>query len=404
MNLISKILPLLIILAFFACEPDSPDPDNILKLRELTYEEETLLKSSNEFSFELLRMLDRESPVNNTIFSSFGVGNGIGMAFNIIEDRPKKELKDFLKISEVRDIDIHKAYFELGEILNLIDRDVQFTKANSLWINNNQEISPLSSDKIMAYYDADVEYLNFSNEKSIKTINRWVEDRSYGRITNVLNQVSPDDRSFIINAIHFDVHWNLPFNQLQLEDYEFTDLNGTLRTCKNINLYSGEIQIYSDNYLTVLDIPLGNKQFYLTLLIPDFIGDFHKIIENLDPKQFQKYLEEAATVNNDILLPEININSEVRLKQLFPELGLTGPLEVIKNYYPVTNLFISDFIHKTSINIGNNQNNRNAVANEEIIHLTNSNPFIVDRPFIFLVREKFTGAIVFTGKLVEPVS
>ena len=404
MRILRKLSFSLIIPLLLSCEADSPEPDNILKLRPLTSEEETLLKSSNEFSFELMRMLDHKSPDENLIFSSFGVGNGIGMAFNIIEDRPKAELKKFLKISDVRDIDIHRAYFELGEILNLIDRDVQFTKANSLWINYTQEINPLSGDKIMAYYDADIEYLDFRNDKSVKTINRWVENRSYGKISHVLNQISPNDRSYIINAIHFDVSWNLPFNELSLENFSFTDLHGEQRSCKNINLYSGEYLAYVDQNISMLDIPLGNKQFYLSIIVPDRISDFHKVVENLTPELIGEYLEEAVTISNDILLPKINIDSEVRLKDLFPEFGLTGPIEVIRNYYPVSNLFISDFIHKTSINIGtSNQMNQNQ-SHAEILHQTTANPMIIDRPFIFLVREKYTGAIVFTGKLVNPVS
>lgn len=403
MRIFQKLL-IVLMLPVLGCEPDSPGPDNVLKLRPLTYEEETLLNSSNEFSFELLRMLDTKTPDENIIFSSFGVGNGIGMAFNIIEDRPKEELKNFLKISEVRDIDIHKAYFELGEILNMIDRDVRFTKANSLWINYTQEISPLSGDKIMAYYDADVEYLDFTNDKSLKTINRWVENRSYGKISHVLDQIGPNDRSYIINAIHFDVHWNLPFNELSLDNFSFTDLSGALKTCKNIDLYSGEYRAYSDQNLTLLDIPLGSKQFYLSIIVPDRISEFHKVIQNLNPDLIKEYLNEAVTINNDVLLPNINIDSEVRLKDLFPEFGLTGPIEVIRNYYPIANLFISDFIHKTSINIGASKEMDRNLSNAEIIHQTTSNPMIIDRPFIFLVREKYTGAIVFTGKLVNPVS
>lgn len=393
------ILPLLV-----ACETDSPEPDNILKLRPLTYEEETLLNSSNEFSFELLRMLDTKNPKENVIFSSFGVGNGIGMAFNIIEEKPKEELKNFLKISDVRDIEIHKAYFQLGEILNLIDRDVQFTKANSLWINYTQEISSLSSDKIMAYYDADVEYLNFKNEKSTRTINRWIENRSYGKIDHVVNKIYPDDRSYIINAIHFDVQWNLPFNEITLENFEFTNLNGDLRPCNQINLFTGEFMTYQDDNVTLMDIPLGSKQFYLSIILPNRILDFHKVIQKLDQKMIDELLENSIAVDNDIFLPKINIDSEVRLKSLFPQFGLTGPIEVIENYYPINNLFISDFIHKTSINIGSESVHDRNKTDAQIIHTTSSNPLIIDRPFIFLVREKYTGAFVFTGKLVEPTS
>lgn len=113
-------------------------------------------------------------------------------------------------------------------------------------------------------------------------------------------------------------------------------------------------------------------------------------------------LENSVTVKNDIFLPKININSEVRLKSLFPQFGLTGPIEVIENYYPVNDLFISDFIHKTTINIGNKSKSDRKKSDAQIIQMTSSNPLIIDRPFIFLVREKYTGAFVFTGQLVEP--
>lgn len=404
MYLIRKYLFLIAALLMVACEQDSPDPDNMLRLRPLTYEEETLLNSSNEFSFELLRMLNEQDPDGNTIFSSFGVGNGIGMAFNIMENRPKEELKNFLRISQVRDIDIHKAYFELGEILNLIDRDVQFTRANSLWINNTQEINPLSGDKIMAYYDADVEYLNFKNSKSVRTINRWVEDRSLGKIKHVLDSLQPDDRSYIINAIHFDVHWNLPFNEYTLENYTFTNLEGSRKSIRNINHYSGEIGYYADESLSLIDIPLGSKQFYLSLIIPEKTGDFRALIRDLDPVSISEYLAGMKKMNKDVLLPKINIDSEVRLKDLFPEFGLTGPIAIIENFYPIQNLFISDFIHKTSINIGNTAENEMNKVDNGTIQPELSQPVIIDRPFIFLVREQFTGAIVFTGKLVNPAS
>ena len=111
------------------------DPNGMHSIRPLTYEEEILLNSSNEFSFELLKMLDKNAPEQNILFSSLGVGNGIGMSLNILELKPKEELKSFLNISEVRDIEINKSYYELGRMLNYVDLDVRFENANSLWIN-----------------------------------------------------------------------------------------------------------------------------------------------------------------------------------------------------------------------------------------------------------------------------
>ncbi len=87
---------LILLVLSTGCVQESADPDNALLLRSLTAEEEILLHSSNEFSFELLRMLHQAKPEENSIFSALGVGNGIGMSFNLLEKRPKEELKNFL--------------------------------------------------------------------------------------------------------------------------------------------------------------------------------------------------------------------------------------------------------------------------------------------------------------------
>ncbi len=397
-----RFISAIILLSLAACEADSPEPDNVLKLRELTYEEETLLNSSNEFSYDLLRMLNQKEPGENVIFSSFGIGNGIGMAFNIIQERPKKELKDFLKISEVRDIEIHKAYFQLGEILNLIDRDIRFTRANSLWINQTETINPLASDKIMAYYDADVDYIDFSNEKSIKTINRWVENRSFGKIPEVIGKMNASDKSYIINAIHFDVQWNIPFRKISMDDFKFTTLNGDAVSCHLMNLYSGEYAVVANERITLIDIPIGKEQFYLTLIVPENINDFTPTIESLNSRIVEKLLARSSKITNEVLLPAIHIDSEVRLKSLFPQLGLSGPIGVIDHFYSMPNLFISDFIHKTSFSIDDPYKPEIESPEPGRFHFSSANPLIIDRPFIFLVREKFTGAVIFTGKMVKP--
>lgn len=391
------------IMILSGCDHETPQPDNMLQLRPLTYEEQLLLKSSNEFSFNLMRMLDNRNPDQNSLFSSFGIGNGIGMAFNIIEDKPKEELKDFLKISEVRDIEIHRSYFQLGEILNKIDQHVQFTRANSLWINQNEDIDPLSGDKIMAYYDADVSYLNFGNEKSIRKINHWITDRTFGRMDHIVKNLDASDKSYIINVIDFNLEGSYSFQPVQLDNYRFYTSDGRTASCASENLYTGEYSMFKDQKYTLLDIPVGEKKFYLTLIIPVIPDDIHNLIKNLTVASFSKMLSGASKQENSLLLPDMKINEEVRLKQLFPQLGLSGPIGVIPNYYPVKDLFISDFIHKTSLSFYNPAGNHSNKENGSSVQTEPGyNTILVNRPFLFLIREKFTGAIILTGKYMVP--
>jgi len=375
------------------------DPNGLHEIRPLTYEEEILLNSSNEFSFELLQMLDNSYPDKNILFSSLGIGNGIGMSLNILEIKPKEELKNFLGISEVRDIEINKAYFELGRMLNYLDLDVRFENGNSLWINHSQEFNLHSSDKIMAYYDADVNYLNFKNPNNIKRINQWAENRTFGKIQSVIDTVIPSDKSYIVNLLYFDISRALPFEQVNPEKLIFNTINGDRIECDGLSLLNGTYKKYYHEDFILLDIPLGKGQFYLSMIIPSQYNNINKFVEKLDPKTFNDYLNQTSEATDDLLLPDFKINSEIRLKDLFPKFGLTGPLNVIEGYYYTQNLFISDFIHKTHFTISNNSE----INTTEFTTISNNPKYIIDKPFLFIIREKYTDAIVFTGKMVVPV-
>lgn len=400
MKRIDLIGILIYLIIGISCVSESSDPNGLHSIRPLTYEEEILLNSSNEFSFELLKMLNRDTPEENILFSSLGVGNGIGMSLNILELKPKEELKNFLKISEVRDIEINKSYYELGRMLNYVDLDVRFENGNSLWINYQNEFNPQSSDQIMAYYDADVNYLNFGNPKNLRKINQWAENRTYGKIHQVVDTIIPTDKSYIINLLYFDISKALPFKKVISGPVVFNTLDGDRFECAGLNLKEGVYKRYIHEDFVLLDIPLGKGQFNLTLIIPDKYDALNTMIENLNPGILDKYLELTTESNEDLILPDFEINSEIRLKNLFPQFGLTGPLRIIEGYYPTHNLFISDFIHKSHFNIGKEKD-----GIQTDLELTFTDPaYLVDKPFVFIVREKYTGAIVFTGKLAEPVS
>ena len=181
----------------------------------------------------------------------------------------------------------------------------------------------------------------------------------------------------------------------------FSSLDGKPIQVNQLNLSHGDFQSYSNEILTLYDIPLGKKQFYLTLILPERIDEMNDIIDLLTPKYFESLMSKTSPLNHEILLPPIRIDSEVRLKDLFPQFGLTGPIEIIEGFHPLNNLFISDFIHKTSFLIGNESEPDNSSI-VELGSVATMSPLMIDRPFIFLVREKYTGAIIFTGKLVNP--
>ena len=209
----------------------------------------------------------------------------------------------------------------------------------------------------------------------------------------------PADKSYIVNILYFDLSRVLPFERVSIEKFTFNAMNGDRLECEGLKLHNGTYKQLTYPDFKLIDIPLGRGQFFLTLIIPNRYDYLNKLINTLDPSTLKKYLDQAIETSDDLLLPDFEINSEIRLKGLFPEFGLTGPLEVITGYYYTQNLFISDFIHKTHISLGDLE--RETPDDLQTIAIEPEN--VVDKPFLLIVREKYTDAMVFTGKLVKPI-
>jgi serpin B len=184
-----------------------------------------------------------------------------------------------------------------------------------------------------------------------------------------------------------------------MEEFTFNAMNGDRLKCEGLKLHNGTYKQLTHADFKLIDVPLGRGQFFLTLIIPNRYDDLNKLINTLGPSVLKKYLDQAVETSDDLLLPDFEINSEIRLKGLFPEFGLTGPLEVITGYYYTQNLFISDFIHKTHISLGNFERE----IPDDLQTIANVPKNVIDKPFLLIVREKYTDAMVFTGKLVKPI-
>jgi len=137
--------------------------------------------------------------------------------------------------------------------------------------------------------------------------------------------------------------------------------------------------------------------------MPYKLGGIHKMITEFTPELLQNYLNQTIEINESLLIPDIEIDSEIRLKSLFPNFGLTGPLRINSDFYLNGNIDISDFIHKSHFSIGMDQYDDTQKSINPDIQPVLSEPILFNQPFIFIVRERFTGAITFTGKMVKPV-
>ncbi|HLF36071.1 MAG TPA: serpin family protein [Cyclobacteriaceae bacterium] len=401
MNNQIRLLYLLTVLLLTSCLEEIPQPVAPNITEYLSSQEQQLLKSSNEFSFELLRQLYRQDPGENLFYSPIGIGNGVGMALNVIEEKPKEELKNFLGIAGIEDIQINRAYYKFSELIGKIDRSVHFTGGNSFWINNQYTINQLIGDKLMAYYSAQVDLLNFESDNAVRTINKWASVTTAGNMRTVIGELNPRDRSYIINTMHIDLSGALHCDPVSLPGYRFILPDGSRQNSGLFRLETDSIGYYAGDQVTVVDLPLGTGKFHLIILMPDHPGMLGDLVEKVNPDLIEKYRRMNAKGKYELFVPELDLDKEVRLKKIFPQSGISVPIVTLRYYFDDQEIFISDFIQKSSISVG-----LQATDIQSIPAIQNSgsgyNSIIVDRPFLFLICEEFTGGILFTGLITHP--
>ncbi|MFC2125471.1 serpin family protein [Bacteroidota bacterium] len=389
------------IIAFiWACQSDMPEPLKEDGLGwQLSYEEEALLNSSNEMSFNLLHYLNQKNEDENLFFSPIGIGNGIGIALNVINDDSNIALKKFLEIEEVSDVEVNKAYSQLSELFGKDKTNNHFSNANSLWLNYDYTLNKGISNQLMAYYSADVEYLDFDKSKHIKAINNWASRRTDGDIRTIVKNLDSENESYLINLMKLSPEWTFVADSERTDPFFFTNSNGVEKSVSAHKLEAGQYKIYEDESIRLIDIPYGDYKFKFTI-VQSLGGIPAKNFSELSLDQLTSYLTDAKHTLAEIILPQFRIENELKLKEVFPDLVLdqnknNGQEDDINS--------ISEFIHKTTIQIRGSGSLNPDQSNDETALSTNyNNPVYVDRPFIFFIREKLTGAIVFVGKVNDP--
>ncbi len=387
-----------------ACESDTPEPGLKASLRDMTASEVELVNSSNDFAFNLLKVTDQTTDEENVFISPLSVGMALGMLYNGAEGTTKEEIEATLGFSGFNKTELNKTFNELMSLLLMIDDKVDLSVANSVWYKEDYTVKDEFRNLVMAYFDAEVQGLDFTKESAVSTINNWVDAKTLGKIPVLLEQIPPEAVMYLINAMHFKALWKQQFDAEQTQKASFhTGENEEL-----VDMMHGKdmpMLHYRDSDLELVELSYGDGQFCLTVMMP--AKDPESFLNNLTSESFNHYIEMADSSSMDINMPKFSLAFEITLNDVLKTMGLkrafTDQAELGELFEETLPLTVSEVLHKAVIEVDESGTEAAAVTSVGI-ELT-SIPMAVDlnRPFIFMIRERHTKAILFSGILRNPV-
>ena len=402
-----RMVPLLGAALLAGCEGPVTGPEPLQELpRQLTAAERSVIASSNQFAFGLLREADREMVGKNVFLSPLSASLALGMTMNGARGGTFDAMRHTLAFGTLSQAEINASYRGLIDLLVDLDPRVRMEIANSIWYRNTFPFEQSFLDATRASFDAEVAALDFESPASVGRINGWVKEKTSGKIEDIVDRIDPQTVMYLINAIYFKGTWTQRFDPARTHDAPFYDAAGqrSVRTVKMMHR-DGPVRVSRGEGYQAVDLPYGNGAFFMTVILPDRGGSVEATLASLDATKWGKLVEGFADSRMGIMLPKFRLEYEQHLTDALKALGM-GPAFDDADFTGMSprgrELVISDVLQKTFVEVNEEGTEAAAVTKVEIEVVSAPPTFIVDRPFVFAIREKFSGTILFMGKIVEP--
>ncbi len=380
--------------------------------RELTVAEQKLVTTSNRFSFNLFREVVRQEDSDSNVFiSPLSAAMALGMTYNGARGETQTAMAQTLGLEDLTTQEANESFRSLIDLLRGLDPKVDFRLANSIWYRLGFVPRPEFLDVNRSYFDAEVSALDFTQPEAVTTINNWVDASTNGKIPKIIDGIDDSIVMFLINAIYFKGTWVYQFDKDRTKSEPFTLRGGAQRNVSMMHQGgSAPVGYYTAPGFQVVDLPYGVGAYSMTIVLPDRGGDVDSVIANLSPEAWAGIVDGLTKDSVVVVMPKFRLEWGDSLNGVLRALGMGiafgGGADLSGIAGAPGDLFISYVKQGTFVDV-NEEGTEAAAATVVAVGITcacGPVEFRVDRPFVFLIRERFSGTIMFMGKIMNPAA
>ncbi|MCC7003545.1 MAG: serpin family protein [Gemmatimonadaceae bacterium] len=405
----SILTRVVIVLFTGACGTSAPTgtPAELTALpRPLTNVESQLVARSNRFTFTLLKRVD-DDPSENLFLSPLSVSMALGMTMNGAANTTLDSMRTALGVDGLSREEINAGYRGLIDLLLGLDATTQMRVANSVWVRQGLTADPAFVSAVGSSFDADVRTLDFASASAVNTVNSWVAEATNDRIPKVLDVIRDEDVMFLINALYFKGKWREPFDPKRTVDGPFTPETGAPQTARMMNAERVPIRVARGPASTVGELPYGNGAFTMAIVLPDEGVSLATVVDSLDDARWAAITASLAPQQMDVSMPRFTMRYSSSLNTALQALGMgiafeDGRADFRQLFTPnEPGPFISFVQHDAFVAVDEVGTEAAAVTTVGVGVTSLPPSFRVDRPFLFMVRERLSGTIVFVGRVAR---
>ncbi len=378
-----------------------------------------LVEGNSVFAFELYQAL-REKEGNkedNLFYSPYSISLALAMTYAGACNETAQQMADTLQFILEQER-LHPAFNWLDAELATRGEGAQgkdgegfrLNIVNAIWGQKDCTFLSDFLDVLAENYGAGLRILDFITEaeKSRLTINDWVSDQTEGRIEDLIPQGAIDalTRLVLTNAIYFNAAWEHPFDKDMTADGPFYLLDGGQVSVPMMKQTESFGYTEGEGYQAV-ELLYDGCELSMVILLPE-AGNFEAFEEGLQAQQVSDIISGLQPTEVALTMPRFEFDSDFSLKDTLADMGMPIAFSGGADFSGMTGnreLFISDVVHKAFVAV--DEAGTEAAAATAVIMPTSAAPepaveVTIDRPFVFLIRDIETGAILFVGRVLNP--
>ena len=372
-----------------------------------------LVSADTGFAFGLLKELAKEQPARNVFISPYSISTVLQMVCNGAAGSTREEMARVLGTSGLEAAALNQAYKDLDTSVRSAQANVALNIANAIWYSAGIEVKPAFASLNKEFYGATMDALDFTDPRTGGIVNAWAEKNTSGRIKNIV--AGPASRRYQDASRQRDLFQGELGAEVRRQGNQSARLpsdRGRPEASPDDAARAASSSIRRETAARRCGCHTRAGVWGCMSFCPSPAPSVDKLLASLNDQSWQdQLLRQMRSRKGSVVLPRFKLEYGAELKQPLQAMGMSLPFSRGADFsgMSASPLYLSAVKHKSFVEV-NEEGTEAAAATVGIMSLAMARPvappfeMVVDRPFLFVIADNVTRAILFMGVVFEPAS
>ena len=371
-----------------------------------------VITANNQFAFDMYQQINGQPDQadKNVFFSPYSLSTAMAMVYAAAEGETKAQIQKTFHYPAPAILNPNSA--ALYNQFNKPNPDYKLATVNDLWMQ--QGLTPTKSyiDTVQRYYSGQVTALDFegSPDSARQTINKKIVEKTKQMIPELLpkGSIKSDTAVVLTNAVYFKGDWTLPFTAERTSAQPFYNAIGRASTVQMMQQQS-YFSYYEDKHIQVVQLPYKGDDLSMLVVLPKFNHKLamQQLTKSLSATKIKQWRSGLVRQEVNLHLPKFTLDARYQMKTLLADMGMPKAFNNAAEfnlYADGSPIKLDEVYHQAVVTVDEKGTEAAAAAGAVGMYVGMSYPveFKADHPFMFMIKDNKTDAILFLGQVNKP--